>query len=87
MSFPQLGNIDKRIFDTIQGKASSNVRASEAMPWIRVTSCLDNFLTMESSPTNDSFATRYGDTGKSGRIGVEYQNMQKMILEDLDLLQ
>lgn len=76
MSFPQLGNIDKRIFDTIQGKASSNVRASEAMPWIRVTSCLGNFLTMESSPTNDSFATRYGDTGKSGRIGVEYPGGQ-----------
>ncbi len=71
MSFPQLGNIDKRIFDTIQGKASSNVRASQAMPWIRATSCLGNFLTMESSPSSDSFATRYGDTGKSGRIGVD----------------
>jgi len=76
MSFPQLGNIDKRIFDTIQQKASSNVRASQAMPWIRVTSCLDNFLTMESSQQNDSFATRYGDTGKSGRIGIEYPGGQ-----------
>ena len=70
MAFPQLGNIDKRIYNTIQDKRSSNVRASEAMPWIRVTSCLGDFLTLESAPASDSFAARYGNTQKSGRIGV-----------------
>ena len=70
MGFPQLGNIDKRIYTTIQEKASSNLRASKTMPWIRVTSCLGGFLTLESSPANDSFAQRYGNTKRSGRVGV-----------------
>jgi hypothetical protein len=70
MGFPQLGNIDKRIYNTIQDKRSSNVRASEVMPWIRVTSCLGDFLTLETAPPSDSFAARYGNTQKSGRIGI-----------------
>jgi hypothetical protein len=71
MGFPQLGNIDKRIVDTIKAKAGNNLRASKVMPWIRVISCLGDFLAMESSPANESFSQRYGDTGKSGRLGVD----------------
>ena len=66
MSFPQLGNIDKRIYDTVIQKASSNLRASLTMPWIRVTSCLDTFLTLESTKNHESFSQKYGNTGKSG---------------------
>ena len=76
MGFPQLGNIDKRIYNTITKKAGNNLRASQTMPWIRVTSCLGNFLTLESAPPSDSFAERYGDAGKSGRIGIEYPGGQ-----------
>ena len=72
MGFPQLGNIDKRIYDTINAKAGKNLRASQTMPWIRVTSCLGNFLSMQSSKSSETFVDRYGDTGKSGRVGIEY---------------
>ena len=70
MSFPQLGNIDKRIYDTVIQKASSNLRASQTMPWIRVTSCLDTFLTLESTKNHESFSQKYGNTQKSGRLGI-----------------
>ena len=70
MSFPQLGNIDKRIYDTVIQKASSNLRASQTMPWIRVTSCLDTFLTLESTTNHESFSQKYGNTLKSGRLGI-----------------
>lgn len=71
MGFPQLGNIDKSILDTIKSKAGNNLRASQTMPWMRVISCLGGFLAIESAPTSDSFATRYGNTQRSGRIGVD----------------
>lgn len=64
MGFPQLGNIDQTILDTINAKAGNNLRASQTMPWMRVISCLGGFLAIESAPVNDSFATRYGNTQK-----------------------
>lgn len=72
MGFPQLGNIDKRIYTTINAKGGKNLRASQTMPWIRVTSCLGNFLSIQSSKESETFADRYGDTSKSGRVGMEY---------------
>lgn len=71
MGFPQLGNIDKRIVDTINSKAGKNLRASQIMPWIRVTSCLGDFLSLQSSKESESFAQRYGNTGRSGRLGTD----------------
>jgi len=71
MGFPQLGNIDQVILDTITAKAGNNLRASQTMPWIRVTSCLGDFLSMETAPPSDSFAERYGNTQRSGRIGID----------------
>ena len=50
MGFPQLGNIDKAILDTIMPKAGNNLRASQTMPWMRVISCLGGFLAIESAP-------------------------------------
>jgi len=90
MGFPQLGNIDQVILDTIKSKAGNNLRASQTMPWIRVTSCLGNFLSMESAPPSDSFAERYGNTQRSGRIGIDNEgnNVYAMKMqEDLDLPQ
>lgn len=71
MAFPQLSNIDKRIYNTINSK--TNITASNTMPWIRVISCLKDYLEIQSSKENESFAQRYGSTGRSGRIGVEYE--------------
>ena len=82
MGFPQLGNIDKSILDTIKSKAGNNLRASQTMPWMRVISCLGGFLAIESAPTSDSFATRYGNTQRSGRIGVDASGKSVFADED-----
>ena len=71
MGFPQLANIDKRIFDTISSRTGNNVLMSEKQPWIKITSTLGNFLTLESVRNTETFAQRYGDTNKSGRVGVD----------------
>jgi hypothetical protein len=72
MGFPQLGNIDSRLYSTMKQKAGNNLKATQTMPWIRVISCLNNFLSIESSKEAESFAQKYGNTGKSGRLGLEY---------------
>ena len=82
MGFPQLGNIDLRIYNTITKKAGNNLRASQTMPWIRVTSCLGDFLSMESAPPSDSFAERYGNTQRSGRIGIDNEGNNVYADED-----
>jgi hypothetical protein len=74
MGFPQLSNIDSRIINTIKQKAGNNLKASQTMPWIRVISCLENFLVIESSKETESFSQKYGNTSKSGRIGVDANN-------------
>lgn len=74
MSFPQLANIDKRIWDRMTERAGNNELMSKTQPWIRVTSTLGNYLTLESLPQRDGFAERYGDTTKSGRVGVDKNN-------------
>ena len=71
MGFPQLANIDKRIFNTISSRTGNNVLMSEKQPWIKITSTLGNFLTLESVRNTETFAQRYGDTNKSGRVGVD----------------
>ena len=71
MGFPQLSNIQDKVIDTIKSKAGDNLRVSGTMPWIRVISCLDGFLSIESSKDHETFAQKYGDTSKSGRIGVD----------------
>jgi len=71
MGFPQLANIDKRIFDTISSRTGNNVGMSQKQPWVKVTSTLGNFLSLESIRGTETFAQRYGDTNKSGRVGVD----------------
>ena len=86
MGFPQLANIDKRILDTINAKAGKNLRASKTMPWIRVTSCLGDFLSLQSSKESESFAQRYGDTRRhKGVQGAAYTFHTTLALE-LDFL-
>ena len=71
MGFPQLANIDKRIFDTISSRTGNNVGMSQKQPWVKVTSTLHNYLSLESIRGNETFAQRYGDTNKSGRVGID----------------
>lgn len=70
MSFPQLGNIAKEFVDTINSRAGNNVKASGIMPWIRVISTLGDYLSLESSAKTQTFAQKYGNTERSGRLGV-----------------
>ena len=81
MSFPQLSNIDSRIWNSIMDKTGKkgNLRASQTMPWIRVTSTLGDWLSMESTTNRKkgnkydnsvSFAQKYGNTKRSGRLGI-----------------
>ena len=70
MGFPQLSNIDSRIWNTIMDKSGNNLRASQTMPWIRVTSTTGNWLSMESVSKSETFAQKYGNTSKSGRVGI-----------------
>jgi hypothetical protein len=70
MGFPQFANIDSRIYNTMVNRAGNNKEMSELQPWIRVTSTLHEFLTLESIKNVESFSERYGDTQKSGRVGV-----------------
>jgi len=83
MGFPQLGNIDSQVYKTIMQKSGNSLRSSKAMPWIRVVSCLGNFLALESSKETETFAQKYGDTQRSGRLGVEYPggNAQSKFIE------
>ncbi len=73
MGFPQLANIDKTIVTAIKAKVKSNVTTSKVMPWIRVVSCLGKFLVLESSREAVSFTQQYGNTGKSGRVGTDFE--------------
>jgi len=70
MGFPQLSNIAKEFYDTINSKAGQNRKVSGVMPWIRVTSTLGDFLSIESVSGTESFSTKYGNTERSGRIGI-----------------
>ena len=68
MGFPQFANIDSRIYKTMVNRAGNNKGMSELQPWIRVTSTLHEFLTLESIKNIESFSEKYGDTQKSGRV-------------------
>ena len=69
--FPQRANINVDIAKTILERAGNNELVSKKLPWIRVTSCLNEFLSLDSTPLTDSFNQRYGSGGKSGRIGID----------------
>lgn len=81
MAFPQLSNIAKEFVDTINSRAGNNVKASSIMPWVRITSTLGDFLSIESSRDTETFAQRYGNTERSGRIGIN-KNKDSVYEED-----
>ena len=54
MGFPQFANIDSRIYKTMVNRAGNNKGMSELQPWIRVTSTLHEFLTLESIKNTQS---------------------------------
>jgi hypothetical protein len=80
MGFPQLSNIAKNFTDTINSRAGNNVKASQMMPWIRVTSTLGNYLSLESVTGTQTFAQKYGNTERSGRVGIN-KNGESVVAE------
>ena len=44
---------------------------SQKQPWVKITSTLHNYLSLESIRGIETFAQRYGDTNKSGRVGID----------------
>lgn len=70
MGFPQLSNISKEFYDTIKSRGGNNQLASSLIPWIRITSTLGDYLSLESSTGTQTFSQKYGDSTKSGRLGV-----------------
>jgi len=71
MAFPQRANINEEVSKTILSRAGQNQLVSNLMPWIKITSCRHEFLSLESTPQKDSYQSRYGGkSGRSGRIGV-----------------
>ena len=86
--FPQLGKTDKSVVDLINKRARSNTETSKMVAWMRIASALNiegmdgNGMILESTPKDATFSTTYGDTTKSGRIGVDFTG--KSIYAKLD---
>jgi len=78
--FPQLSNIDTTTYKTIIGRAGNNVSVSKLKPWMRLLSAVDGGLVIESIPKNDSFSQRYGNSKRSGRVGIDFNG--KDVLEE-----
>lgn len=70
MLFPFDAYFHSKIKETILARAGKNVQTSERVAWMRVSA--SNGLVLESLPATDSFGMRYGDGGKSGRVGTDF---------------
>ena len=82
--FPQRANINEIIATTIKSRSGKNKKVSELLPWVKITSCLNQFLSLESSPMAESFESRYGTSGgRSGRIGID-SNGKSVYANDLN---
>lgn len=68
MLFPHLTPFSPDLKRTILQRAGNNLFVSGLIPWMRVTA--SSGLVIESLPQGDSFSARYGDMGKSGRVGT-----------------
>ena len=80
--FPNFSAISPQMAETIRSRAGENVEMSKKMAWIRVSSAVNKGLILETLPVNPSFAASYGDTTKSGRIGINFEN--KAVFVDND---
>ena len=69
MLFPNLSNFEPEIETLLLSRAGNNQKVSSMQSWIRLTCASSKGLVIESTPGSESFATRYGDTTKSGAIG------------------
>jgi hypothetical protein len=76
--FPQLGVTDTNVVNLINARSKSNYETSKMMAWMRIASALNiedvdgNGMILESTPPDATFSTTYGDTTKSGRVGVDF---------------
>ena len=72
--FPNLSNIDPIIAKKIKERNGTNSSVSSLMPWFRAVSLVGKGLIIDSTWSDDSFTTRYGGSGYSGRIGKAKDN-------------
>jgi len=82
MGFPQLSNIAKEFYDTIISRGGNNELASSLIPWIRVTSTLGDYLSLESITGTQAFNQKYGESTKSGRLGIDKFNKDIIVEPD-----
>ena len=71
MGFPQLKILIRGFLTPFLLELDNNVGISQKQPWVKITSTLHNYLSLESIRGIETFAQRYGDTNKSGRVGID----------------
>jgi len=78
--FPKLGILNEKIKKTMEERAGNNLLASKLSAWVRISSAVDGGLILESVPKklnsegntiNSSFEDFYGNSTKSGRVGLD----------------
>lgn len=72
MIFPNLANLPAGVVNVLSKRIANNVHLSQKMPWMRISSAYKGGLTIESVHNSNTFEENYGDTTKSGRIGVDF---------------
>lgn len=69
----QLGIIPKNISDMLLTNKGRNLTMSKKMSWVRISSALGGKgLSIQSFPEKSTFADRYGNSTRSGNIGVDF---------------
>jgi len=72
MLFPNLSNFEPGVTKLLNDRSGNNREVSEYMPWLRIASAYNNGLILESINSSNAFVDTYGDSGKSGRVGVDF---------------
>lgn len=70
--FPRLGKIDESIVKLMETRGTSNFETSKLLAWMRISSAYKGGLSIESVPKDATFDTTYGNTNRSGRVGVDF---------------
>ena len=70
--FPNFSSLDPVASETMFSRAGASLDVSKKMAWIRIISAVANGLVIETNPSISSFASNYGNTERSGKIGVDF---------------
>ena len=70
--FPLMGKIDDGVYGTINSRVNDNVKLSKLLSWIRISSAVDGGLILETMPSEQTFASSYGNRNRSGNVGIKF---------------